>query len=64
MAKNMEGPTKMSFPNTNIVTDRLHDIMLVIESLQYIIIKYRWKEIADENTLIGLIERKIYNIIQ
>lgn len=54
MAKNMEASIKMSFPNANIVTDRFHVVKLVIDALQHIRIKLRWREIAEENRLIGL----------
>ena len=58
MAKNMEASIRMSFPNANIVTDRFHVVKLVIDALQHIRIKYRWKEIAEENRLIGLLRKE------
>jgi len=58
MAKNMETSIKKSFPKANIVTDRFHVIKLVIDALQHIRIKYRWKEIAEENRLIGLLRKE------
>ena len=58
MAKNMEASIKMSFPNATVVTDRFHVVKLVIDALQHIRIKYRWKEIAEENRLIGLFRKE------
>jgi transposase len=58
MAKNMEISIKMSFPNANIVTDRFHVVKLVIDALQHIRIKLRWKEIAEENRLISLLRKE------
>lgn len=58
MAKNMEASIKKSFPKANIVTDRFHVIKLVINALQHIRIKYRWKEIAEENRLIRLLRKE------
>lgn len=53
MAKNMESAIKMSFPRANIVTDRFHVVKLVIDALQHVRIKHRWKEIDKENEQIG-----------
>ena len=53
MAKNMEASVRKSFPNAVIVTDRFHVVKLVIEALQQIRIKLRWKAIDDENKAIS-----------
>ena len=52
MAKNMEASMRKSFPNAVLVTDRFHVVKLVIEALQQIRIKLRWKAIDDENKAI------------
>jgi len=53
MAKNMEASMRKSFPNAVLVTDRFHVVKLVIEALQQIRIKLRWKAIDDENKAIS-----------
>lgn len=52
MAPNMELIVKKSFPNATLVTDRFHVQKLVIEALQEIRVKYRWKAIDQENDLL------------
>ncbi|WP_216663662.1 MULTISPECIES: transposase [unclassified Lentimicrobium] len=53
MAKNMEASMRISFPNADFVIDRFHVVKLVIESLQQIRIKLRWKAIDEENKAIS-----------
>jgi transposase len=52
MAKNMESAVKSSFPCCKLVTDRFHVVKLVLDTLQHIRIKLRWKEIDLENLAI------------
>lgn len=52
MAKNMESAVKLSFPCCKLVTDRFHVVKLVIDTLQHMRIKLRWKEIDLENLAI------------
>ncbi len=52
MAKNMEAAIKDAFPNANLVTDRFHVVKLVLDSLQHLRVKYRWKELDIENKAI------------
>ena len=49
MAKNMESAVKQSFQNASLVTDRFHVVKLVLEALQHLRVKYRWKELDKEN---------------
>jgi len=43
MAKNMESAVIKSFPNANIVTDRFHVVKLVLDAVQHIRVKLRWR---------------------
>jgi len=52
MAKNMESTVRSVFPKAKAVTDRFHVVKLVIDALQHIRIKYRWKELDRENKAI------------
>ncbi|MFA5419249.1 MAG: transposase [Bacteroidales bacterium] len=52
MAKNMESAVKQSFPIATLVTDRFHVVKLSMEALQHLRIKYRWKELDNENNAI------------
>ncbi|MGX1023388.1 transposase [Psychroflexus sp. MBR-150] len=52
MAKNIELATKLSFPESTLVTDRFHVVKLVTEALQHIRIQLRWKELDKENKAI------------
>lgn len=52
MANNMQLASKMSFPESYLITDRFHVVKLVIEALQHLRIKYRWEEIEKENKAI------------
>jgi transposase len=49
MANNMQLASRMAFPEASLVTDRFHVVKLVMEALQHLRIKYRWKEIEKEN---------------
>lgn len=59
MAKNMESSMRLSFANANIVTDRFHVVKLVIDALQSLRVKYRWKEVAEENRVLELKKKGI-----
>jgi len=52
MAKNMEAAVKECFPSASIVTDRFHVVKLVLDAVQDVRIKYRWKAIDQENQAI------------
>jgi transposase len=52
MARNMALAAEQSFPNTGIVIDHFHVIKLVMDALQHLRIKLRWKAIEEENTAI------------
>jgi transposase len=54
MAKNMESAVKSSFPCCKLVINRFHVVKLVIDALQHIRIKLRWKELDVENQAIEL----------
>ncbi|MDQ7031828.1 MAG: transposase [Desulfonauticus sp.] len=49
MARNMEAAVSACFANANIVTDRFHVVKLVLDGLQHLRIKLRWKAIESEN---------------
>lgn len=53
MAKNMESAVRKCFPKANLVTDRFHVVKLVLDAVQHIRIKQRWKELEIENTAIA-----------
>ena len=52
MARNMEAAVKSCFPNAKIVTDRFHVVKLVLDSVQHLRVKLRWKAIDQENEAI------------
>ena len=52
MARNMEAAVKSSFPNAQIVTDRFHVVKLVLDSVQHLRVKLRWRAIDQENEAI------------
>ena len=52
MARNMEAAVKACFPNAQIVTDRFHVVKLVLDSVQHLRVKLRWKAIDQENEAI------------
>lgn len=52
MANNMQVASRMCFPESTLVTDRFHVVKLIMEALQHLRIKYRWKEIEKENQAI------------
>jgi transposase len=52
MANNMQLASKMSFPESYLVTDRFHVVKLIMEALQHLRIKYRWEAIEKENLAI------------
>lgn len=52
MARNMEAAVLKSFPNASIVTDRFHVVKLVLDAVQHLRIKLRWKAIDNENEAI------------
>lgn len=54
MANNMQLASKISFPESCLVTDRFQVVKLVMEALQHLRIKYRWEEIEKENQAIKI----------
>ena len=50
--RNMEAAVKACFPNAQIVTDRFHVVKLVLDSVQHLRVKLRWKAIDQENEAI------------
>jgi transposase len=52
MARNMGLAVERSFENSKSVIDRFHVVRLVMDAMQHIRVKLRWKAIAEENTAI------------
>jgi len=52
MARNMGLAAENSFPNSKKVIDRFHVVRLVMDAMQHIRVKLRWKAIEEENTAI------------
>ena len=52
MARNMGLAVEKSFPNSKSVIDRFHCVRLVMDAMQHIRIKHRWKAIDEENEAI------------
>jgi transposase len=52
MAANMALAVKNCFPNSKSVTDRFHVVRLVMDAMQHLRVKLRWKAIEDENAAI------------
>lgn len=52
MARNMGLAVENSFPNSNMVIDRFHVVRLVMDAMQHMRVKLRWKAIDEENTAI------------
>lgn len=53
MAKNMESAIRTALPAASIVTDRFHVVKLLLEPVQQLRIKLRWKELEIENEQIA-----------
>lgn len=53
MANTMNLTARICFLNAKIVTDRFHVVKFVMEALQHMRVKYRWKAIEDENKAIA-----------
>lgn len=58
MARNMGLAVENSFPNCTKVIDRFHVVRLVMDALQHLRIKLRWKAIEEENTAIKQAKEK------
>jgi transposase len=52
MARNMGLAAEKSFPNCKKVIDRFHVVRLVMDAMQHLRVKLRWKAIEDENIAI------------
>ena len=52
MARNMGLAVENSFPNSTKVIDRFHVVRLVMDAMQHLRVKLRWKAIDEENTAI------------
>ena len=50
MARNMGLAVENSFPNCKSVIDRFHVVKLVMDAMQHLRVKLRWKAIEEENT--------------
>jgi transposase len=58
MARNMGLAAKNCFPNSSSVIDRFHVVRLVMDALQHLRVKLRWKAIEDENNAIKQAKEK------
>jgi transposase len=58
MARNMGLAVKNCFPNSSSVIDRFHVVRLVMDAMQHLRVKLRWKAIEDENTAIKQAKEK------
>lgn len=58
MARNMGLAVENSFANSSMVIDRFHVVRLVMDALQHLRIKLRWKAIEEENTAIKQAKEK------
>ncbi len=52
MARNMGLAVENSFSNSKKVIDRFHVVRLVMDAMQHLRVKLRWKAIEAENTAI------------
>lgn len=52
MARNMSLAAENSFPHSKKVIDRFHVVRLVMDAMQHLRVKLRWKAIEEENTAI------------
>lgn len=52
MARNMGLAVENSFPNCKSVIDRFHVVKLVMDAMQHLRVKLRWKAIEEENASI------------
>ncbi len=52
MARNMGLAVENSFANSTSVIDRFHVVRLVMDAMQHLRVKLRWKAIEEENTAI------------
>ena len=52
MVRNMASAVEKSFPNSQKVIDRFHVVRIVMDAMQHIRVKLRWKAIEEENALI------------
>lgn len=58
MARNMGLAVENSFPDSKSVIDRFHVVKLVMDAMQHLRVKLRWKAIEDENTTIKKVKEK------
>jgi transposase len=58
MARNMNLAARNCFPNSESVIDRFHVVRLVMDALQHIRVKLRWKALEEENTAIQQAKEK------
>jgi transposase len=58
MARNMNLASKNCFPNSKSVIDRFHVVRLVMDALQHLRVKLRWKAIEEENIAIQQAKEK------
>lgn len=58
MARNMGLAVENSFPKSKSVIDRFHVVKLVMDAMQHLRVKLRWKAIEEENTSIRYAKEK------
>jgi transposase len=58
MARNMGLAVEKSFPKSTLVIDRFHVVKLVMDAMQHLRVKLRWKAIEEENTAIRQAKEK------
>jgi transposase len=58
MARNMSLASRNCFPNSTSVIDRFHVVRLVMDALQHLRVKLRWKAIEEENRAIQQAKEK------
>lgn len=58
MARNMGLAVENSFPNSKSVIDRFHVVRLVMDAMQHLRVKLRWRAIEEENEAIRQTKEK------
>ena len=58
MARNMGLAIEKSFVNSTKVIDRFHVVRLLMDAMQHLRVKLRWKAIEEENTAIKQAKEK------
>ncbi len=58
MARNMGLAVEKSFVNSKSVIDRFHVVRLVMDAMQHLRVKLRWKAIEEENSIIRQVKER------